>query len=1289
MPLKNSIYNQTGGVRISKKMQDQINEMVSKGDKQILEIENNDILGIIDNKNKNKDILDINYGNNLLFLYITSQSTINGDGFEGITTNIYKILFISFLKFLQNNLVLAQLVTEQMLTNRADIGKALKRLQFDKIEDLINLIEKEKKIKNQQSKTKNISIFKGIIRPFSEIMEFMIVSDFINYYLNGKEQFESMTDKEKGEEDVLNDFYNFGDKPIKDIFKNYILYKKGLKKEGLFNSFFDIHPWNANDTTKFNSFIDYIQQIPISETIEEKSESGAKESQQNLKNLCSLSEYNLRFRKNTPKRSDKNDILSERTHSKDSLEDENCCSKFRKYFSFGGKKTLKKKKILKKTTRKKKKNLKVNNKNKKSRKVSKFLKKNIKKSIKNIGGSLSSNLSKCKCVYINPTKKNSRCPSNASKDGYCKRHLKNNLNCKPYSGNSDSDIQSFNSRNQGSSSKNLGSSLRKQGLASRDQGSASRDLVSNSGEDSSKPESKLSISDENVNINDVDILKKISPIWINFGSDNRENVSKKSSQLKQTEEKRGDYSEDQYIYRKKAIQYYLDGIHDFHINIFKLSEQDAENNGYDLDIISACMDAGFTSMSTLESDYLQAILRGDDSVYFDTSDPKYLPNSRVKCVWSNDINVLEKHFMSALLDGKSLHEGEKIQVLFDMGSNLSKFNNFKMFSPSTKLWDSSSGPKGGLVDYWKEMEETKENIEEHDNFSDECFSHYYQDFIRAGCIKDSIFNSYPYLSVLDDKSNQPKAYGTILLGNEVGEIKSPTNMQVPAKKFNVDSILSSVGRDANRNLNSPPDPVSKKTLDNLLNSILKNQKNSSKFQAGRMIKHSGDTIQIISSIILQHEKFRNNFSKKYLPYLYTEDLIAFANGINYFITDEHRGKKYANVFTITENANYVLGDDGKISEENNGKGGYYLIYTQPKPIEVKDIIKSFYSESIIDQSVFNEGEIIEFHYSEQIKKYFQFRTPGSIYISILFDQTDRDEKVMEDNPGKYLLSNAYINEDFNQFIKILYINNQYIKNRKAQYEYNFNFVNGKFPMSGGSSTSPSIRVDEIGKENYIEWLWNSYLPGRFFINFKRFMKYGFQYFQDFSILENFCSDFENNILNKHANILFLNQSWYQHLIFLKSKICYSENGFKKGISPPITLRGDKKVYSILPLVYYFAKIGDKFKEWTEGRSRRGDLYCHEPKLSKLKNIDVESYLKKILNTGRNYTNSYKILLYKFQLFLNRSHLILPTNLIDSYQFMEGKTNKDYYLNIVQGILNTLFKIHVIIAIVNDYLEKIK
>jgi len=381
-----------------------------------------------------------------------------------------------------------------------------------------------------------------------------------------------------------------------------------------------------------------------------------------------------------------------------------------------------------------------------------------------------------------------------------------------------------------------------------------------------------------------------------------------------------------------------------------------------------------------------------------------------------------------------------------------------------------------------------------------------------------------------------------------------------------------------------------------------------------------------------------------------------------------------------------LGDDGKISEENNGKGGYYLIYTQPKPIEIKDIIKSFYSKGI-DQSFFNEGEIIKFYYSDQMKQDLVFETSGSIYISVLFDQADRTEKTIKDNPHKYVLTNAYRKNDLNQIIKILYINNKYIKNRKAKYEYNFNFVNGKFPMSGGSSTSPSIRVDEKGTENYIEWLWNSYLPRRFFINFKKFMKYGFQYFQDFSILENFCNDFENNILNKHANILFLNTSWYQHLIILKSQISYSGNGFQKGISPPIILRGGKTMYSILPLVYYFYKIGDKFKEWSEGLSKRGDLYWREANLSKLKNMNIETYLEKILESGRNYTNSYKILLYKFQLFLNRSHLILPTKLNDSYQFMEGKTNKDYYLNIVQGILNTLFKIHVIIAIVNDYLKK--
>ena len=81
------------------------------------------------------------------------------------------------------------------------------------------------------------------------------------------------------------------------------------------------------------------------------------------------------------------------------------------------------------------------------------------------------------------------------------------------------------------------------------------------------------------------------------------------------------------------------------------------------------------------------------------------------------------------------------------------------------------------------------------------------------------------------------------------------------------------------------------------------------------------------------DNFNNHFSNNYPPYLYTEDLIAFGTGINYYINST-QGKKYANVFTITQNKDYSLQATG-----DSGEGGYYLIYTEPNPPSITAILE--------------------------------------------------------------------------------------------------------------------------------------------------------------------------------------------------------------------------------------------------------------------------------------------------------------------------------------------------------------
>ena len=141
-------------------------------------------------------------------------------------------------------------------------------------------------------------------------------------------------------------------------------------------------------------------------------------------------------------------------------------------------------------------------------------------------------------------------------------------------------------------------------------------------------EDKASISDKKLVMKEKIISKILTPYIISTMPD----TSKSHKDIGKTKIVKSDLEffpeTDPEINDKKAMQFYLDGIHDFHINIFKIPEEDLPKQGYDTEIVKKCINSGFGSISTLESDYLQSILRGDSASIFNTNDIQYHPATR-------------------------------------------------------------------------------------------------------------------------------------------------------------------------------------------------------------------------------------------------------------------------------------------------------------------------------------------------------------------------------------------------------------------------------------------------------------------------------------------------------------------------------------------------------------------------------------------------------------------------------------------------------------------------------------
>ena len=279
---------------------------------------------------------------------------------------------------------------------------------------------------------------------------------------------------------------------------------------------------------------------------------------------------------------------------------------------------------------------------------------------------------------------------------------------------------------------------------------------------------------------------------------------------------------------------------------------------------------------------------------------------------------------------------------------------------------------------------------------------------------------------------------------------------MPAKKFNVDAILKTLKIPSIRNVGVEADKHSVEALQKIMASLGIKENTPDFFKLLRMIKHSGDTVQTLSTIIINKTKYRSLFGSN-IPYLYTEDLIAFANGINYYI-NTNKGKQYSNVFTITENKNYALQ-----SENSNRKGGYYLFYTEPTPPTIEEIIKGFFEIGLN----ISDGEL-DITISEKLYDYFKEKlssgTSNNLQIATLF---------------KDIFTHALETHNINTIIKYLYINRDYLLNKYYKtYSYNFSFLDGSFPMSGGKKKSPAspLIIDNFIDGQFYIWVWLNYLP---------------------------------------------------------------------------------------------------------------------------------------------------------------------------------------------------------------------
>ena len=746
----------------------------------------------------------------------------------------------------------------------------------------------------------------------------------------------------------------------------------------------------------------------------------------------------------------------------------------------------------------------------------------------------------------------------------------------------------------------------------------------------------------------------------NWGDNFVESSGKSETLVWQTET-------DDTVISKKMVQFYLDGIHDFHYNIFKSSEDELIQRGFNIEIVKECFKSGITSISSLESDYLQSVLKGDEKILFNTTDAAYLPSSRVKCIWSDNITDLETHFINEITGGKGGKGGKgKYKVLYDMGSNLSLWNKFKIWNSVMKLWDSSSGPDGGKVDKWSDTITPADNCKLHNDFAENCFSIYRDDY--------SIAEMPNIIAGSNGKDVVP--YGEIYTysGDFLGNM--------PPKKLNVDAILQAFGKETIRNIGKSADPASVEMIVKILGEYKKSKKPEglgTAWNIARHIKHSGDTGLIISSIILQMDKFNNHFSSNYPPYLYTEDLIAFGTGINYYINST-QGKKYANVFTITQNKDYSLQATG-----DSGEGGHYLIYTEPNPPSITAILEGLLTIEIPISHKrakdFLGAAEIEEKFRDIKEKMNQKGLIITLPISILFEE---------------IIKKSIETQNVTMLIKYLNINKNYIINKHIkQYDYNsFSFVDKGFPMGGGKSVSPPIRLQKKDVDFFFKWLWEEYSVKNYFNNFKKFMQYGFQYHGDFSYLERFCNDFENQVLNENVNILFINNTWYENLKILEGKFSDTNGVTKLG-----QMRRDRKKvdsYVIKPLIFYYQLIKKIFEEKEEGVRYTRSVGVSEINLNTdyvlKKGENIGTYINRILLTTDNhsilyYEECYKICIIKFQQIISDGPLG-PQHLSDdskrSVKFGNELIEKDYYYSLFSGILTILFKVEVISCIVQNF-----
>jgi hypothetical protein len=321
-----------------------------------------------------------------------------------------------------------------------------------------------------------------------------------------------------------------------------------------------------------------------------------------------------------------------------------------------------------------------------------------------------------------------------------------------------------------------------------------------------------------------------------------------------------------------------DNSHDFHIPI----ERDCDKNGPYEACYGLPIDVN-QSIDYMSANYGKELLGLEGAfkhTLMESVIKEGLDTGRLVMFVSSDYNEINTHINNNLLQTQDdQYVIQTAPVLFDQGCFLSygwspngeNASNFH-FNSLLKVWDSSGGPRGGVLSLVGEYI----SIEAHNmlsmNVMTEFFTKYY------------VVDDYPIL--VGNEENMDPHYITFSKSRDMIPIYNSSG-------FNVDAINTSIGRGMLRNKNGMgPNPQSLELVSQFLEHYEPNYAididniKENLIKIARISKFSGDTCQIIATSFIPNS------------YLYTQDILCFINGVKYARVNEEGNVSNANVFTI-------------------------------------------------------------------------------------------------------------------------------------------------------------------------------------------------------------------------------------------------------------------------------------------------------------------------------------------------------------------------------------------------------